>query len=295
MSQVSVIIPVYNTEKYLRRCLESLLYQTHRDWEAVCIDDGSTDGSSAILNEYTEKDKRFLVKHIQNSGVSEARNTALQIASGEFCTFMDSDDFLHPQALEIACNMALRNKSFLVAYTYDRSYRTRTIIRHAIHIKETENPHFRHYDLSKINYLKVNDLFEYATEYSSAENGAKDKKWAVKHCQPWRCLYRTESIKEIKFIRGIIYEDFPWWGEVLVRACKDATILNLPLYFYYPNKRSYILSSKQEYRIESLKKAVSAAEELKGKMQEERQRELWEKFFLQPFRLKLEHKLRRAH
>lgn len=293
MSQVSVIIPVYNTEKYLRRCLESLICQTHQDWQAVCIDDGSTDGSPAILDEYAGKDKRFLVKHVRNSGVSEARNTALQSASGEFCTFMDSDDFLHPQALEIALGMALRNESSVVAYTYDRAYRTTTIIRHALHLKETENPHFRHYNLSRIDSLKVKDLFEYATEYSSGENSAKDKKRAVKHCQPWRCLYKTESIKNIKFISGIIYEDFPWWGEVLMKAGKGATVVNLPLYFYYPNKRSYILSSKQEYRIQSLKKAISAAERLKETLPEERQKEIWEKFFLQPFRLKLEHKLRK--
>jgi len=293
MPKVSVIVPVYNTEKFLQRCLESILSQTLRDWQAVCIDDGSTDGSPAILDEYAKRDSRFVVKHIPNGGVSEARNTAMQYAEGEFCCFVDSDDFLHPQALEIATEAASRNGSDIAAYTYDRAYRSRTIVRHALHLGDIKSPRFHSYDLSSIESFKTEDLMEYATEYSSAENATGDKRHAVKHCQPWRCLYRTEKIRGIKFIKDIIYEDFPWWGEVLTKAGKGATILNLPLYFYYPNKRSYILSSKQAYRIESLKKAIAAAEKIKQNMSE-RQKELWEKFFLQPFRAKLERKESRA-
>lgn len=95
-------------------------------------------------------------------------------------------------------------------------------------------------------------------------------------------------IKDIAFIRGIIYEDFPWWGEVLMRTAR-ATIINLPLYYYYPNKGSYILSSKEHYRIESLKVALKAAESIKTDNPENAK--AWNDKFITPFRRKLEKKL----
>ena len=97
---VSVIIPVYNSEKYLRQCLDSVLAQTCCDWEAILVDDGSTDSSGAICDEYAAADSRFRVRHGRNVGVSAARNTALDIARGEWLTVIDADDMLAPDALE---------------------------------------------------------------------------------------------------------------------------------------------------------------------------------------------------
>lgn len=88
----SIIIPVYNVAPYLRECLDSVLAQTFTDWEAICVDDGSTDGSGTILDEYAVKDKRFRVIHQQNVGVSTARNVALTRAQGEWFCFLDADD-----------------------------------------------------------------------------------------------------------------------------------------------------------------------------------------------------------
>lgn len=88
----SIIIPVYNVALYLRECLDSVLAQTFTDWEAICVDDGSTDGSGAILDEYAAKDKRFRVIHQPNSGVSVARNKALEVSMGSYILFMDADD-----------------------------------------------------------------------------------------------------------------------------------------------------------------------------------------------------------
>lgn len=93
---VSIVIPVYNVAPYLRQCLDSLLMQTYGDWEAICVDDGSTDESSAVLDEYASKDARFIVRHIRNSGVSAARNVGIDLAKGEWLEFVDSDDFLEP-------------------------------------------------------------------------------------------------------------------------------------------------------------------------------------------------------
>ncbi len=100
----SIIIPVYNVEKYLRECLESVLCQTYEDWEVICINDGSTDGSATILEEYAAKDSRFKVISQPNGGLSAARNTGLDAASGDYVLFLDSDDYLEKEALQIVAN-----------------------------------------------------------------------------------------------------------------------------------------------------------------------------------------------
>lgn len=88
----SVVIPVYNVMSYLRECLDSILAQTFTDWEAICVDDGSTDGSVEILDEYAAKDCRFRVIHAKNGGVSRARNIGIAAATGDYVTFLDGDD-----------------------------------------------------------------------------------------------------------------------------------------------------------------------------------------------------------
>lgn len=107
MPKFSIIIPVYNVAPYLRECLDSVLAQTFADWEAICVDDGSTDGSGAILDEYREKveargggGQRIVVLHQKNAGVSAARNAALDVAQGEWIMFLDGDDVLRKDALQ---------------------------------------------------------------------------------------------------------------------------------------------------------------------------------------------------
>ena len=95
--KLSVIIPIYNIAEYLRPCLDSVLAQTFEDYEVLMVDDGSTDESVAIVDEYAAKDKRFIAIHKKNEGVSIARNTGLSMAKGEYITFLDSDDILAPE------------------------------------------------------------------------------------------------------------------------------------------------------------------------------------------------------
>lgn len=291
MPKVSVIIPVYNAREFIGRCLDSLLDQTFTEWEAICVDDGSIDSSPWILDDYASKDPRIKVITQPNAGVSAARNTALGAVSGDFVCFVDSDDFLHPQALELACSAAVEENADLVAYTYDRSYRTGLGIRHFLGMGDGKRRGFRKYDPGNMDYRVTDDIFGYVTEYSDGKIGADSRKWAVKHCQPWRCLYRTSRVGHLRFPLGIIYEDFPWWGEVLLNV-RRAVILNLPLYFYYPNKGSYILSSRQGFRIESLKKALEIAG-VPYANATQRQKAVWEEKFMVPFRRKLEKKLRK--
>lgn len=102
----SIIIPVYNVAPYLRECLDSVRSQIFTDWEAICVDDGSTDGSGDILDEYEAKDGRIKVIHQDNAGVSMARNVALKIAKGEYVCFLDSDDFWQKWALHFVSDIA---------------------------------------------------------------------------------------------------------------------------------------------------------------------------------------------
>nr|MBQ0091028.1 glycosyltransferase family 2 protein [Candidatus Enterousia merdequi] len=94
MVKISVIIPVYNGEKYLNRCLDSLINQTFSDWTAICVDDGSVDKTGKILDEYAKQDKRFIVVHKKNAGVSAARNDGIKRATGQYIHFMDADDII---------------------------------------------------------------------------------------------------------------------------------------------------------------------------------------------------------
>lgn len=115
---ISVIVPIYNAEKYLNKCVESLLNQTLKQIEIILIDDGSTDKSPVICDEYAKKDNRIKVIHQSNGGVSFARNEGLKIASGKFITFLDSDDYIEPNTYEVAYNTAVENYSECVVWGY---------------------------------------------------------------------------------------------------------------------------------------------------------------------------------
>ena len=92
--KISVIIPVYNVEKYLKRCLDSVINQTYKNLEIILVDDGSTDNSGKICDEYAKNDKRIIVIHKENGGVSVARNIGLDICTGDYVNFIDSDDWI---------------------------------------------------------------------------------------------------------------------------------------------------------------------------------------------------------
>ena len=110
MSKISVIIPVYNVEKYLRECLDSVINQTLKDIEIICVNDGSTDSSMAILQEYSSKDARIVIINQENMGVGKARNIAIDRATGQFVCFVDSDDYYPTDdILETLYNKAIEN------------------------------------------------------------------------------------------------------------------------------------------------------------------------------------------
>lgn len=112
--KISIVIPVYNSAKYLRECLDSICNQSFEDWEIIAIDDGSRDESAAILDEYAGHDKRIRVIHKPNGGVSAARNDGLSAATGEYVLFVDSDDWLENDALEVAVGASENGKADVV-------------------------------------------------------------------------------------------------------------------------------------------------------------------------------------
>lgn len=128
MPQISIIVPVYNVESYLRECLDSIVSQTFSDWECLLINDGSHDKSGTICDEYAAKDARIRVIHKNNGGVSSARNVALDEIKGKWLTFVDSDDCLYPNALNKWITIAEQNDLDLVQCHINREYKNGQIV-----------------------------------------------------------------------------------------------------------------------------------------------------------------------
>lgn len=126
MPQLSIIIPVYNTEKYLHRCIDSVLLQSFTDYELLLIDDGSTDGSGTICDEYAAIDARIRVVHRSNYGVSATREFALSQATGEFIQFIDSDDWIDSTMLQKMYNEAQQKDADIVCCCFDLIFDTHT-------------------------------------------------------------------------------------------------------------------------------------------------------------------------
>ena len=244
--KISIIIPMYNVEKYLRRCLDSVKNQTFKDWQAICVDDGTPDKSGEIAEEYASHDKRFVVVHKENGGLSDARNAGMKKVQGEYVMYLDSDDFIHPQTMEIAYGLAQKNGTDIVSWYKDKWYRPQLLIRHKLGLDvDSVVPCGirKKYDLNKVKYFVTDNVFEHATESSHVKN-----KWMIKHCYVWRHLIKTDFIRDIDFIKGIIFEDFPWWSKLMLRK-PTLTITKLPFYYYYPNLNSIDMASKEVKKI----------------------------------------------
>lgn len=116
MNLVSIIIPVYNQEKYLAETLNSVINQTYSNWECILVNDGSRDGSVAVINEYLAKDNRFHFINSENKGVSNARNLALKQVKGDYILFLDGDDLIHPDKLQLALSNFQQNTDLSIVF-----------------------------------------------------------------------------------------------------------------------------------------------------------------------------------
>ncbi len=279
--KISIIIPMYNVEKYLRRCLDSVLNQTFEDWQAICVDDGSPDKSGEIAEEYAKKDNRFVVIHKENGGLSDARNAGMPYAKGKYIMYLDSDDFIHPQTMEIAYNLIEKNNSDILSFQYDRMYRPRLMVRHFLRM-DTDNVVPRgmkkRYKVDNIKTKTVDDVFELATERTHNKTNP-NRKWLIKHCQVWKNIYKKSLIKDIPFIKGILFEDFPWWSEVMLKQPR-VTVAPLPLYYYIPNFGGIVLSAKQLRIMKCLCVGIKSAYKLYSEKGTPEQMKKWQSQFM---------------
>lgn len=215
MPAISVIVPVYNTQKFLEKCLESIINQTFKDIEIICINDGSTDNSMSILNDYSEKDSRIKIINQKNAGLSCARNTGINNAKGEYIGFVDSDDWIDLDFFE---------KLYNAAKNYDADIASAGIKR------------VRSYKW-KYN-LKIKE--EEVTENT-------DRKFVLcdvpEKCYVWNKIYRLEKIKQFSlyFEAGIYFEDRCFTCEALSKL-KRLVVVPDTYYNYWTNPNSIVKS-----------------------------------------------------
>lgn len=171
---ISVIIPVYNMEMYLNRCLDSVRLNTYKNLEIICINDGSKDSSLQILREYEKTDDRFIIIDQKNQKLSAARNAGMNIARGEWMAFIDSDDWVHPQYFEALVTVAEKEHSDIT-------------ICDALITSEFS----KDYEMLDINSIAYKNI-------SKAELG----KLHVARSRVWGRLYRRDIIGDHRFISG---------------------------------------------------------------------------------------------
>ncbi len=231
MSKISVIVPVYNVENYLPATLDSLLGQTFGDFEALCVDDGSTDRSLSVLKEYAVKDDRVKIIEESNSGVSAARNAALDKASGEYIAFLDSDDLMHPQMLE---------KMFQALNETDSDISYCDICR----FKDGDDVSFSAVETPTMNVLPRH--FE-----SFVWNKKNNPRVSL-----WNKLYRSELFNDIRLPAEItVAEDFVVMHALLFKARK-VTHVSAGLMYYRQRSGSLIHTELKEEDINNGIKAV---------------------------------------
>ena len=210
---ISIIIPVYNVEDYIRPCLDSILAQTYTNFEAILVDDGSKDGSGRICDEYAEKDSRFIVVHKENGGVSSARNKGLEIAKGEWVLFCDSDDTLYPYSLIILIKHIDKDIEFILGgyehynskgeIVYSIKDRACTLISKSKVLKYMYKPKLYSYlGLVASKLYKLSIINEYNIKFNESVFYNEDRLFAVNYLTKItkKCIYDTTPVYKY-FIR----------------------------------------------------------------------------------------------
>lgn len=220
---VSVIVPVYNTACFLRECVDSILAQTVADFELILVDDGSTDGSEIICDEYSVNDNRVKVVHQKNQGMSVARNSGLDIHRGEYVTFVDADDVLYPQFIEIMLTVAAETGSDIVAAGYIRDEKAvfRNVNRSMQPVIESSID-----ALERLLYQKVDSAV-------------------------WGKMFSSRLFDTVRFLPGMWYEDLLISIQLYPKANSVARISGR-LYFYRLHPESFVCRFS-EHRFDILK------------------------------------------
>jgi len=202
---ISIIVPVYNVETYLPKCLDSIINQTYENLEIIIVNDGSTDNSPQICEKYAKQDSRIKLLHKKNGGLSSARNAGLDIANGEYLGFVDSDDYIEK-------NM------YLEMLTYLKEYSANLVICSYFSDREIKYP------CEKFMLANVDFVFRLYL---------KDQVQAF----AWNKLYSKDIFKDIRYTNGILFEDMDVFLPILKKAEK-IILLNYKLYHYIKRENS---------------------------------------------------------
>lgn len=227
---VTVIIPIYNVEDYLDKCLESVVSQTYSNLEIVLINDGSTDGSNDIIKRWRKKDQRIVAIYQKNQGLSAARNTGLNIAKGDWIAFVDSDDFVSENYIQEMIQAAVDNTADLVICQINK-----TIGNSISSVTSSQKGIYNSQEFWKLFFEKKSDDALVVA---------------------WNKLYSKEIFNNLRYKRGIINEDEQILYSV-IKKCKKIIILPQALYFYRLGREDSIMTKvnkttairKKYYRI----------------------------------------------
>ncbi len=213
---VSVVIPVYNVEAYLPQCIESVVGQTYRDIEIILVDDGSTDGSGKICDEYAARDSRIQVIHTENRGLSAARNKGVETSRSDYLSFLDSDDWMEPNAIETLLDTAMRFDADVVVSRFCREF-----IGRSEQLKT---------DFKEIRTLKNEEIL---SVFSTGEMTNLT----------WNKLYRSNRFQPYSFPEGRTYEDVSIiWKIMKDLSDSDGTVVVIPdVLFHYRMQKSSIV------------------------------------------------------
>ncbi len=228
MKILSVIVPVYNVEKFLTKCLDSLISQTYKDLEIILIDDGSTDNSGKICDEYAKRDNRVKVIHQKNKGVSVARNVGLDLATGSYITFVDSDDWCEKDYFKQIFEEANKFENVEIIITN--------------FVKDFGN--------NKLKLIHPNGVIKIFDKYNALKNMIRGNLYG------WEIVatfYESKSIKNVKFEENIIYgEDFGFKWNAIRNSSKKILFLPIIGYHYFFREDSAVNSYVIEKKITSL-------------------------------------------
>lgn len=218
---VSIIIPVYNVEKYLDRCVESIVKQTYENIEILLVDDGSPDNSPKMCDEWAKKDNRVKPIHKKNGGVSSARNMGIEKANGEYISFVDSDDWIVPTYIEEMLNELINKNADYITCGYKRVYND------------------EHIDLfNSDGEIKVIDSDEYLKNVMNVLPG-----YGFTHMK----LIKKELIGDVRFDESIKVAEDALFNAMLCKNIKNVVVYNKPLYNYFFNENSVVRKFDMNY------------------------------------------------
>lgn len=207
MAEISIIVPVYQVEKYIRQCIDSILAQTFTNFELILVDDGSKDNSGKICDEYAARDNRIRVIHKENGGLSDARNKGLDNAAGKYFMFVDSDDYISDDMTECLYKNILKENADIAACNYRYIF------------ESGEEKDFS--TENKAEVLNANEIFY------NRKNERNYGFWTV----AWNKLYKAETFKNLRFRFGRYHEDEFWANDIYQMDIKVVTVSE-SLYYY---------------------------------------------------------------